>query len=464
MIMRGVFWTVVFVLGMGNLFAEQPNLRLDVDFAHFRGVEDSLYIELYYSFPAQALTYELTDDLYTGTLEIDVSIFDRADDDVSIKDRSFHMNYTVEDTTGERLNQSVVGQSALFLPPGEYRLKVKGVDTANPANADSVSFPLDLTDLPDTRVAVSDIQFANSIQQIPEDPHSSFYKNTLEVIPNPSRIFGVGQPILFYYLEVYNLLEDALEGEEYNVRTAVYDAIGNQFYERENIKERVHESSVEVGTVNTTAFQSGTYTLSIAIVDPASNIVVSSSRRFFVFNPQHGIAEGARDEMPGGVVASIYSVMTEEELDKEFEQMRYITSSQDRREFGDLEDKKDKQQFLFEFWRQLDPDPGSPENLVRQEYLSRIHHVNERFGFGSREGWRSDRGRIYITYGPPDEYERYPSRIDTKPYEIWHYHQLQGGVIFVFVDRTGFDDYQLVHSTHRNELRDDNWRQYIRQN
>jgi len=462
--MRGVFWTSVIVLLTGNLLAEQPDLRLDVDFAHFRGVEDSLYVELYYSFPAKALTYEYDEEVYTGSLELDVTVFERTGDPVSIKNRAFRMNYSVVDTTGEQLNQSVIGQSALFLPPGEYDIKIKAIDSGYPENTDSVSFPVDLSELPEKHVAISDIQFANSIQQIPEDPDNSFYKNTLEVIPNPSRIFGVGHPILFYYLEVYNLLEDAVEGEEYNVRAAVYDAVGNQYFERENIKKRVHESSVEVGTVNTSAFQSGTYTLSIAIVDPASNIVVSSSRRFFIFNPQHGIAEAARDEMPGGVVASVYSVMSEEDLDREFEQMRYITSSRDRREYNDLDTKKEKQEFLFEYWRQLDPDPGTPVNLVRQEYLSRIQYVNERYGFGSREGWRSDRGRIFIIYGPPDEYERYPSRIDTKPYEIWHYHQLQGGVIFVFVDRTGFDDYQLVHSTHRSELRDDNWRQYIRQN
>jgi GWxTD domain-containing protein len=263
---------------------------------------------------------------------------------------------------------------------------------------------------------------------------------------------------------VYNLLDGAGVGDEYDIRTVVYDAVGNQYFERDNTKNRRHESSVEVGTVNTSSFQSGTYTLMVAVVDKISNLAVTSSRRFFVFNPHHGIAEDARDSARHGVVASIFAIMSEEELDQEFERMRYITASDDRQVYSRLESKAEKQVFLYEYWRKLDPDPITSVNPLRQEYLNRVEHANQQFSFGFREGWRSDRGRVFITYGPPDEYERYPSRSDTKPFEIWHYNNIQGGVVFVFVDRTGFQDYQLVHSTHRSELRDDNWQQYIRQN
>ncbi len=464
MIKRVLFCAAVSILLTVTLFSQRSNLRLDVDYAQFRGVEDSLYIELYYSFSASNLSYTYTDGLFKGAVELELSVFPEGELNEPIKERSFRMNYTIEDTTESELNQTIVGLSGLFLEQGEFTLKVRGYDVRKPEAKDSISFALTLPAIPEEHVAVSDLQFANSIRQIPRDPNNTFYKNTLEVIPNPSRIYGVGHPILFYYLEVYNLLAAAGEEDEYNVRTAVYDAIGNQYFERENIKSRRHESSVEVGTVNTSGFQSGTYTLLVSIVDPTSNVVVSSSRRFFVFNPQHGIAEDARDVLPQGVVASIFAIMSEEELDEEFDQMRYITSSGDRQDYARLTTKPEKQRFLFEYWRQLDPDPASPVNPVRQEYLNRVQHANEQFGFGFREGWRSDRGRVFVVYGPPDEYERYPSRSDSRPFEIWHFHNIQGGVKFVFVDRTGFQDYQLVHSTHRNELRDDNWEQYIRQN
>lgn len=462
---KELLYSLLFLPVTYGLLAAQPSaLRLDVDYSQFRGTGDSAYVELYYAFNSGALTYTESNGSFVGAVELDVRIFDGSRRDRIVKERQFRMNSTATDTGAGTVGKNVVGLSGLFIPPGSYHVSVVGRDIANPDVADSVTFELNIREIPRRHISLSDIQFANSIRQIPEDPHNTFYKNTLEVIPNPSRVFGLGHPILFYYLELYNLLVNAEIGDEYKVRAIVLDAVGNQYHEREYSKNRRYESSVEVGTVNTSAYRSGTYTLSISVIDSASNVVANVSRRFFVFNPQHGVAEEARDATPQGVIASVYAVMSEEELDKEFEQMRYITTAQDRREYNRLRTKAEKQQFLFEFWRRLDPDPSTASNPVREEYFERVRHANQQFGFGFREGWRTDRGRVFIVYGPPDDYERYPSRSDTKPYEIWHYHDIQGGVIFVFVDRTGFQDYQLVHSTHRNELRDDNWRYYILQN
>ena len=116
------------------------------------------------------------------------------------------------------------------------------------------------------------------------------------------------------------------------------------------------------------------------------------------------------------------------------------------------------------FWKRYDPDSQTGVNELKQEYMRRFRYTNSHFSSGQKEGWKSDRGRVLILYGHPDEYERYPSGVDTKPYEIWYYYNLQGGVYFVFVDRTGFSDYILVHSTYRGELRDVNWISQIRDN
>jgi hypothetical protein len=78
------------------------------------------------------------------------------------------------------------------------------------------------------------------------------------------------------------------------------------------------------------------------------------------------------------------------------------------------------------------------------------------------DGWRSDRGRVYILYAEPDEIERFPSSENAKPYEIWYYHQIEGSVQFIFVDRTGFGNYRLVHSTKRGELQDEEWERNLR--
>ena len=78
-----------------------------------------------------------------------------------------------------------------------------------------------------------------------------------------------------------------------------------------------------------------------------------------------------------------------------------------------------------------------------------------------KEGWQTDRGRVYMIYGEPSEIERFPNETNTKPYEIWHYNEIEGGVVFIFGDITGFNDYQLLHSTKRGEIRDDYWMRRI---
>ncbi|MCW8824752.1 MAG: GWxTD domain-containing protein, partial [Ignavibacteriaceae bacterium] len=77
------------------------------------------------------------------------------------------------------------------------------------------------------------------------------------------------------------------------------------------------------------------------------------------------------------------------------------------------------------------------------------------------EGWKTDRGRVFLVYGEPSEIDRHPNETDTRPYVIWIYESIEGGVLFVFGDLTGFSDYQLLHSTKRGELRDDSWRRRI---
>jgi hypothetical protein len=67
-----------------------------------------------------------------------------------------------------------------------------------------------------------------------------------------------------------------------------------------------------------------------------------------------------------------------------------------------------------------------------------------------------------IIYGEPDQVDRVPSESESKPYQIWYYNRFEGGVQFVFVDRFGNGDYQLVHSTKRGEFRDDAWERFLR--
>lgn len=94
-----------------------------------------------------------------------------------------------------------------------------------------------------------------------------------------------------------------------------------------------------------------------------------------------------------------------------------------------------------EFWRRRDPTPDTPRNEAMLEFLRRVRYTERHFqGFGP--GWRSDMGRIYIKYGPPDQIENRPANTQSRPLEIWTYNQPFRR--FLFEDREGFGRYVLI--------------------
>jgi GWxTD domain-containing protein len=94
------------------------------------------------------------------------------------------------------------------------------------------------------------------------------------------------------------------------------------------------------------------------------------------------------------------------------------------------------------FWERRNPDPDQDTNVYKEEFFRRLRYANEKFS-SVRPGWQTDRGRVYIIHGHPDDISRGDSHNWGSPAtEIWYYDHL--GVSFVFVDRTGYGDYELM--------------------
>lgn len=145
-------------------------------------------------------------------------------------------------------------------------------------------------------------------------------------------------------------------------------------------------------------------------------------------------------------------------LDKD---VTYIITDEERKAFKKLETDDERERFIEEFWRRRDPDPDTDENEYREEYYERIAYSNEHFASGI-PGWKTDRGRIYIMYGKPDEKESHPAggayhreinegggSTSTYPFERWWYRYLPGvgsGVEIEFVDPTGSGEYRIARN------------------
>jgi GWxTD domain-containing protein len=141
------------------------------------------------------------------------------------------------------------------------------------------------------------------------------------------------------------------------------------------------------------------------------------------------------------------------------EDVVYIITPEERRAFLHLQTNEEREQFIESFWQRRNPDPDSPENTYKEEYYRRIAYANEHFASGI-PGWKTDRGKIYIMWGKPDEIDSHPTggtwdrpmdqgggETTTYPYEDWRYRYLPGmgeNVELEFVDPTGTGEYHLT--------------------
>jgi GWxTD domain-containing protein len=141
------------------------------------------------------------------------------------------------------------------------------------------------------------------------------------------------------------------------------------------------------------------------------------------------------------------------------EEVTYIITEEERTAFLRLNTNEEREQFIENFWLRRDETPDTMENEAREEHYRRIAYANERFASGV-PGWKTDRGRIYIIWGPPDEIESRPSGgsydrpheegggfTSTFPFEKWRYRYLEGfgnEVILEFVDKSMSGEYRLT--------------------
>jgi GWxTD domain-containing protein len=134
------------------------------------------------------------------------------------------------------------------------------------------------------------------------------------------------------------------------------------------------------------------------------------------------------------------------------EEVVYIITPEELAAYNRLAGSTAEQEhFIEQFWERRNPAPGTSENKYRDEHYRRIAYSNERLPGASAPGWQTDRGRIYITFGPPDEIESHPSSdARSVPYEQWLYRHIDAmgdNVIFTFTDYESNGDYRLAAAT-----------------
>ncbi|HJQ70291.1 MAG TPA: GWxTD domain-containing protein [Blastocatellia bacterium] len=190
---------------------------------------------------------------------------------------------------------------------------------------------------------------------------------------------------------------------------------------------------------------------SIAVV---LGLVVALGSASAAFAQEKNKAKNPNDKKQREELKSVYKNWMEQDVG-------YIITDEERKAFKTLKTDEERDQFIEQFWLRRDPDPDTTENEYKEEYYQRIQYANEKYASGI-PGWKTDRGRIYIMFGKPDEIESHPAggpyerpsyhgggSTSTYPFEIWWYRYVEGigsDIEIEFVDPSGSGEYRIARS------------------
>ncbi len=452
--MRTKIKLIVFLtLLLNPLLFSQNNLNFAYDFALFRDEGTKVYMELYYGFNPHELAFVKGSAGYDASGKFTLDIINKASGK-TVAMKEYRIPVTLPDTSGKNKDFQLTGQINILLDSGTYTIKITAGDVNDASKTFTLEDEIHLRAFDAGKAGLSTIELSTGIIKS-SDENNIFYKNTLEVTPNPSGLYGKNLSKLYYYLELYGLNQAEL-GNNFTIVTTLANSDGSEIKNTSKTYETKTESKVEYGAQDISELASNKYLFLVKLLNSDSKELMRAFKYFYVYSGDSVNTNQNLTDIQNEFLLSEYAKMSEKDVDNEFKKAIYLMSDDQKEKYESLKSVDEKRMYMFKYWK------GISTYLTKKEYFSRIDFANNNYKDDLREGWKTDRGRIYSIYGKYDEIERYPYEGSTRAYEIWTYNKLQGGIIFVFVDKSsGYGDYVLVHSTAQNEMYDDNWKEKI---
>ncbi len=259
-------------------------------------------------------------------------------------------------------------------------------------------------------ISISDIMLVNSVQTA-GDKHN--------ISPNVTGNIAENNNAFYLFYEIYNArLNDSIQ-----VRYTISDMKGNKVVERDQFYiSKVNRSQI-IARFDSIPYAIGNYqiTVEISSLNSKENATAVKQKAFAV----------RLANSPASIT----------DIDLAIRQLRYIAKESDYDYIQEGKTGEEKRKRFEAFWKKRDPSPDTKRNEAMEEYYSRVEYANKNFSH-YMEGWKTDMGMVFILFGSPNNVERHPFDIDSKPYEIWAYYDYNRSL--VFVDESGFGDYRLL--------------------
>jgi len=387
-----------------NSFDKNP--RFYQEFLNFySGKKELTRLDAFVMVPNTTIQFVKTGDEFTGKYSVTISIYDKSKEKL-IEEKSWNQNIITKEfsETTNKKNYNL-NLKSFYLQPGNYVVRTSVEDKESSAEY-SREIKIEIRDL-STGIAISDVMLLDKL--LKEDG-----KN--KISPNITGNVALQKDGLPIFYEIYSETPQKL-----NVDYSVLDKKKNMIYKDSEVKDIDTGRTQIFYTVRDSSFSLGLYYLEIKLKNNDNKTLASISRPFY--------------SRWAGIPSSIT------DLDNAVDEMVYIASPSEIAEIKSAKTKDEKLKRFLEYWKKMDPTPSTDENEIFDEYYRRVAYANEHFSH-YMPGWRSDQGMVFILLGPPDNVDRHPFDIDSKPYEVWEYYNLNRS--FIFVDETGFEDYRLI--------------------
>lgn len=473
-------FVIIFSALVSSAFADDFSKYLELDYNSFKLVDGWMLTEISYSYPRTLLVFSEKADDTTHVAKYEISIkISNADSvfvDETLKRFSYSQSFSEKPYYS---NQKIYDLVKLNLPMGDYNLRFRIEDLSFGTSA-TRNVLIQNGNFSHENLCASSLVLTRQIYKSTEQ--TTFTRNGFEIIPDPTKLFTSNNPIITAYSEIYNILFDEGKSGDFTVQYKIYNAEGKklikEFGKRE--KKKPGKSAVEIQKISLVdsvviekvfdhkteswgeqksyalLLPTGTFTLVMEVEDLDNNSKFVQKKLFFVHNDR---ANSHKNNTT--LAESEYLEKTEEEIDKEFNIIKFVATETEKKAFGAL-NLAGKRKFMPTFWKRRDPSPETSYNEMKVAFFENLQYVQEHFSTSSirDDGYRTDRGITYLKYGFPSEIQKFDNDASSHPYEIWNYYHLQGGIEFVFVDKTnGLGEFKLVHSTAEGEFAEYNWYQ-----
>lgn len=453
-----VFFVLLFIF-INSATAE---LNMFYDYSLFRYNNDSTIVEFYYSFIDTDVKYvKSKKDIIEACLNISIVVTNLTNNQITYKD---NWNYPIlKNENDSSTIFSFLGIRKSVLEAGNYRVEFTTIDNNNTCTKVIDSLNINVIKFEEgDRPQVSGLLLANRIEHADNLTFAwdeMFRKDNLYILPNPSLEFTSNSPDLQFYFEVYN----HNISKPQNIAVFILDANKREMSKSILQLTSANNSFGKKLTVPLDLLPTGVYYLVINLLSENGNTLDISSKKFFYINNELKPMLSMYFTEDQIFEQSEFITMDEKALNTEYRKARIIGSNEEMDKWNNLTDNKAKQRFLYRFWRDRDSDPSTVTNETKALFEERVKYANKHFAITKdNEGWNTDRGRTLLKYGEPTMIDKQEVVGLRKAYQIWHYDEIQGGVIFVFVDQVGIGHYTLVHSTAHGEISNPNWyNQYI---